>query len=216
MTKDTRRPSSAAHRRGARRGTCAFWFLVGGVLGAFGVGYAWMIHDPTTPGAISDEATTRPPRQPPEERQFDFFSMLPEEEVVVPAEEPAEPIALPPPATTNEAPATPAAAQPTPKPAAQSNKTAAATAPSSAGRVTAPTGRAYLLQLGSFRSPDDAERLKAQLALKGIQTNIQTVTIDNGQTYHRVRTASVDKSEAQSLSATLERDGQESIMIRAR
>ena len=74
----------------------------------------------------------------------------------------------------------------------------------------------YLLQLGSFRSSADAERLKAQLALKGIQTSIQTVTIDNGQTYHRVRTASYEKSQAQSMRAKLEDEGQESIMIRAR
>ncbi|MFP4601701.1 MAG: SPOR domain-containing protein, partial [Halochromatium sp.] len=74
----------------------------------------------------------------------------------------------------------------------------------------------YLLQLGSFRSSADAERLKAQLALKGIQTSIQTVTIDNGQTYHRVRTASHEKPQAQALRAKLEDEGQESIMIRVR
>ncbi len=218
MTKDYRRPPPTPRRRGARRGTCAFWFLIGGVLGAFGVGYAWMLHEPATPGATSEEATTRPPKQPPQERQFDFFSMLPEEEVLVPAEEPGEPIALPPAATTDGDGAAPAAsaAEPSPRPAAQPSQTAAATAPPAATTDSAPAGRAYLLQLGSFRSTDDAERLKAQLALKGIQTSIQIVTIDNGQTYHRVRTASLDKSEAQSLSAKLEREGQESFMIRAR
>lgn len=214
MTKDYRRQPTAARRRGARRGSCAFWFLLGGVVGAFGVGYAWMIHEPATPGAINEEATTRPPKQPPQERQFDFFSMLPEEEVLVPAEEPAESIALPPAATANDDAAPPA--QPSPKPTVPAKRTATATAPASTATNNASAGRAYLLQLGSFRSTADAERLKAQLALKGVQTNIQTVTIDNGETYHRVRTASFDKSQAQSLRSKLERDGQESIMIRAR
>ncbi|MBK5940610.1 SPOR domain-containing protein [Halochromatium roseum] len=217
MTKDYRRPAPAPRRRGARRGTCAFWFLLGGVLGAFGVGYAWMIHEPAAPGAINEEATTRPPATPPQERQFDFFSMLPAEEVVVPTEEAAEPIALPP--AKPQAPG----AEPTPQPV----KTAAATpapspvAPSPAPNSTAnaaPSGGSgdYLLQLASFRNTADAERLKAQMALKGIQTSIQTVTIDNGQTYHRVRTAAYDKSAAQAMRAKLQSEGQESIMIRTR
>ncbi|MEA1049359.1 SPOR domain-containing protein [Lamprobacter modestohalophilus] len=221
MTKDYRRPPPAPRRRGARRGTCAFWFLLGGVLGAFGVGYAWMIHEPTASGTINEEATTRPPTTPPQERQFDFFSMLPAEEVVVPADEAAEPIALPP--AKPEAPAAAPAVKPTPQPA---NTAAATPAPSPDASKPAPNATAsaapsggsgdYLLQLASFRSTDDAERLKAQMALKGIQTSIQTVTIDNGQTYHRVRTTTYDKSAAQAMRAKLQSEGQESIMIRTR
>ncbi|WP_462320830.1 SPOR domain-containing protein [Halochromatium sp.] len=220
MTKDYRRPPSAARRRGTHRGTCAFWFLLGGVLGAFGVGYAWMIHEPAAPGSINEEATTRPPKQPPQERQFDFFSMLPQEEVLVPAEEPAEPIALPPASAPEPAQQAPAAKEATTQPAAKTAAAAPAsrsTASASSPSTSSPGGSGnYLLQLGSFRSTADAERLKAQLALKGIQTSIQTVTIDNGQTYHRVRTASLEKSQAQSLSAKLEREGQDSIMVRVR
>ena len=201
MTKDYRRPLPAARRRGARRGTCAFWFLLGGLLGAFGVGYAWMTNDPEASGTTSEQANTRPPANSTEERQFDFFSMLPEEEVVVPADEAAEPIALPP-AKTPEPASKPAAAKPAPSPVAS--------AAPSAGQGD------YLLQLASFRNTADAERLKAQLALKGIQTSIQTVTIDNGQTYHRVRTATYDKSAAQAMRTKLKREGQDSIMIRAR
>ncbi|MEA3639192.1 MAG: SPOR domain-containing protein [Lamprobacter sp.] len=222
MTKDYRRPPTAPRRRGARRGTCAFWFILGGVLGAFGVGYAWMIHDPTASGELNEQATTRPPATPAQERQFDFFSMLPEEEVVVPADEAAEPIALPP--AKVEEPATQPVAQPAAQTATQSSppaRNAAATSARPEPTATAsaaPSNRGgeYLLQLASFRTTADAERLKAQMALKGIQTSIQTVTIDNGQTYHRVRTATYDKSAAEAMRAKLQRDGQESIMIRAR
>jgi len=212
MTKDYRRPSAPARRRSAPRGTCAFWFLLGGVLGAFGVGYAWMVHEPATERPVDEEANTRPAPNPPQERTFDFYSLLPEEEVVVPADDDAsvEP-ALPSP------PSTETVSQPAAKPPASASKSAAASPsppPSPAAAPTAGSGT-YLLQLGSFRSTADAERLRAQLALKGIQTNIQTVTIDNGQTYHRVRTATYNKSQAQSMRNKLQSEGQESMMIRA-
>lgn len=45
----------------------------------------------------------------------------------------------------------------------------------------------YVLQAGSFRHSEEADRLKAKLALLGIEANIQTVTINNGDTWHRVR-----------------------------
>lgn len=45
----------------------------------------------------------------------------------------------------------------------------------------------YVLQAGSFRSAPDADRLRARLALAGIESKVQTVTIDRDQTWHRVR-----------------------------
>ncbi len=44
----------------------------------------------------------------------------------------------------------------------------------------------YLLQAGSFKSHEDAERLKANLALLGVLASIQSVTI-NADSWHRVR-----------------------------
>jgi cell division protein FtsN len=44
----------------------------------------------------------------------------------------------------------------------------------------------YVLQAGSFSALDDADRLKANLALLGIESRIQRVTIDD-DTFHRVR-----------------------------
>ena len=41
--------------------------------------------------------------------------------------------------------------------------------------------------MGSFRSLADADRLKAQLALMGLEPSIQTVSIDGTETWHRVR-----------------------------
>ena len=44
----------------------------------------------------------------------------------------------------------------------------------------------YVLQAGSFTMLEDADRRRAQLALHGIESQIQRVTIDD-RTYHRVR-----------------------------
>lgn len=44
----------------------------------------------------------------------------------------------------------------------------------------------YVLQAGSFRAEADAERMRASLALLGIESRIQRVTIDTDD-YHRVR-----------------------------
>ncbi len=44
----------------------------------------------------------------------------------------------------------------------------------------------YVLQAGSFSRFEDADRRRAELALHGIESNIQRVTIDD-RTYHRVR-----------------------------
>jgi len=49
----------------------------------------------------------------------------------------------------------------------------------------------YVLQAGSFTDYSDADRRRAQLALQGIESRIQRVTIDD-KTYHRVRIGPTD------------------------
>jgi len=56
---------------------------------------------------------------------------------------------------------------------------------------TAPSGtlrgnKQYMLQTGSFRNKNDADKLKASLALLGFEASIQHVSI-NGEKWHRVR-----------------------------
>lgn len=45
---------------------------------------------------------------------------------------------------------------------------------------------AYYLQAGSFRNHADADRVRALIALQGVESRIQKVTIDK-DTWHRVR-----------------------------
>lgn len=54
---------------------------------------------------------------------------------------------------------------------------------------------AYVLQVGSFKTGDDADRLRASLAILGIESTVQTVTIDRDQTWHRVRIGPVASLE---------------------
>lgn len=45
----------------------------------------------------------------------------------------------------------------------------------------------YILQAGSFKRYNEADKLKARLALEGIEANIQKVKINATDTWHRVR-----------------------------
>jgi len=49
----------------------------------------------------------------------------------------------------------------------------------------------YVLQAGSFSEYKDADRRRATLAMQGIDSTIQRVTIDD-KTYHRVRIGPID------------------------
>jgi cell division protein FtsN len=50
----------------------------------------------------------------------------------------------------------------------------------------------YVVQVGSFATVADADRMQASLALLGIESRIQRVTIDN-DVYHRVRIGPIAK-----------------------
>jgi cell division protein FtsN len=102
-----------------------------------------------------EAAVTRPPAP-----RFDFYTILPEMEVVVPEDE----------IKANTTPAPPAADRTT-----------------AAGKKPAVPKKTYYLQAGSFRGAEQADRFKAKLTLMGFETDIQTITINNRDTYHRVR-----------------------------
>jgi cell division protein FtsN len=111
--------------------------------------------------------------------RFDFYTLLPEMEVVVPEREitavqqqTAPPLQQAAPVEEAEPAAPPSAPEP---------------APAVVTRPDTPAAGSYYLQVGSFRNGVQAERFKAELALQGMQTSIQTVTINNKDTYHRVR-----------------------------
>lgn len=52
---------------------------------------------------------------------------------------------------------------------------------------TAPGTPLYYLQAGAFQNPSDADNLKAQLALLGVEASIQTRDLGDKGVFHRVR-----------------------------
>lgn len=144
---------------------------------------------------VATGASTTPPAKKP---QYDFYSVLSEKEVRIPdaeisaqarAEQQQKQLAAQQAAQAAQAaqavatpPAAPAAAPSDLDHAVSKDITAA---PASALPMPA-AGSGYLLQVGAFPSPADADALKAKLALQGFVAQVQTATIE-GQTYHRVR-----------------------------
>lgn len=116
---------------------------------------------PPAPAKPPVAAVKPPPKSEPARPHFDFYTILPELEVVVP-----EPRAV----GTPEQRTTPGATAGAP--------------PRQAAKVDAPG--IYVLQIGSFKNSKDAERMKAELALIGVEAGIETVSV-NQQKWHRVR-----------------------------
>ena len=98
---------------------------------------------------------------------FDFFTVLPEIEMVVPDSPP--PIPSPPPSTTSSAESGNVKSDPSAAIQAASKKSV------------------YMLQAGSYQKINDANRLKAELALWGHASQIQKVTIQGRGDFFRVR-----------------------------
>jgi len=129
-----------------------------------------------SPAENKDQAEVIPTTPKP---RFDFYTLLPEMEVVVPEQEISAGLKQTAPPVQKAAPveeAEPATAGKPPKQAAPV-----------AAKPAKPAAGTYYLQVGSFRNGVQAERFKAELALQGMQTSIQKVTINNKDTYHRVR-----------------------------
>jgi cell division protein FtsN len=70
----------------------------------------------------------------------------------------------------------------------------------------------YVLQAGSFSSNSDADRMKARLAMLGIASRIQKVSVDD-KDYHRVRIGPVDSLDRLNTLRSQLRDAQVDIMV---
>lgn len=137
------------------------------------------------------------------EPTFEFYTLLPEMEVVVETPKKPQPavVTLP---TIPTAPTKPAVPAPT-------TTTAAVTADKPVDEVS------YLLQVGSFRKLADADAYKAKLAFLGVESRVQTVTIDNKDTWHRVQIGPVKgRDKADALQKQLKENNIESLLMRAK
>lgn len=119
---------------------------------------------------------------------FEFYKLLPQQEVVVPDAEPED---------GGDEPAE----KPAPKP--------------EPARQPSDGGTHYLLQAGSFQNHKDADRLKAELALLGVEAHIQTVTLQGGETWHRVRIGPfTDQRDLNGVRHRLQTNGVETILLK--
>ena len=85
------------------------------------------------------------------------------------------------------------------------------------GNETAPVQQpgSYILQVGSFPTYADADKMKATLALQGIESSIQSVQVNNGSTWNRVRIGPIkDLKELNSIRAKLSQDRIDPLVIK--
>ena len=72
----------------------------------------------------------------------------------------------------------------------------------------------YVLQAGSYRRLEDAERIKKQLSLQGLQANVQRVAVD-ADVWHRVRIGPLsDLNEVNRLRTKLRSADLDALVIR--
>lgn len=208
MSRDYRRRAEPRDRR-----STPGWmlFAVGFIAGAFSVGLAWVKLGPPELKALTASLQTaaQPPavakaEEPPKHAgvpkpQFQFYSLLPEREVMVSEDE-----------VDRRAKASSSVPSPRPPPAAPPGAPVAVAETPPA----APADEVLMLQVAAFKAKADAENLKAQLALKGLQAGVESANI-KGESYHRVRLGpyrSID--QLQSVRTRLKSGGFDSVVVR--
>jgi len=162
--RNRRRRAGTPASRG--RGTPGWTFIAAGLLlGAGAVATAWYVRERlSTPDtaqtsdaakpAPKPKSRAQPSTAPPPEKDYGFYDILPNAEVVVPDE-------------------------------AKEIRPNTTPAPLEVPGV-------YVLQAGSFASFAEADRVKARLALLGIASQIQQITVD-GREHHRVRIGPIEQ-----------------------
>ena len=80
-----------------------------------------------------------------------------------------------------------------------------------------PVKEAFFLQIGAFQNATEADNRKAQLALLGVETTVQTVTSPDKGMWHRVRAGPYnDIGELNNVRDMLKQNGIETTLIRVR
>ena len=208
-----RKKSHAAPRPAdSSRGHGLAWFLAGAVAGGL-VTWTVLGRDPaaeqvratverTVGHSIGVETTSTPPKP-----KFEFYTLLPEMEVVVPDEDlPAQGAA-----PAESSPAAESAATDTESPTSSS---AAVEEDAQGDADAALKAGHYILQVASFRNMKDADGLKAQLTLLGFRPVVQTVAIDSDEKWHRVRIGPyADRDSLEAARVRLRADGHDNPLV---
>lgn len=152
------------------------WLLAGLVIGLSATFLPKLNEQYINNIATSQPKQTTAPVELEPERSFDFYTLLPELEVVVDKNQ-----------------------KPLPD-----------------NKIKAKGAESYVLQIGSFKQSAEADTLKARLALLGVETNIEIVTV-NKTSWHRVRIGpSKDINHLESIQARLKNEKLDSILLKVR
>ncbi|WP_020209866.1 SPOR domain-containing protein [Gilvimarinus chinensis] len=161
MTRDYAKKKRPAAKKAAPKPQVPWWvwLFIGSMLGAFIMFLVYLAGlspsqqaSPAAPAPVPQAKVSQPEPETEKEKpdlpkpRFDFYKLLQESEVIVPATEPVETGQ-----TVKQEPAV-----------------------------------EYLLQVGSFRKAEDADKLRAQLILLNLDARTEDVTIRNGELWHRV------------------------------
>ncbi|NEX22987.1 SPOR domain-containing protein [Thiorhodococcus mannitoliphagus] len=201
MPRDYRRPSQSQPTKRKQNKSCVWWLIVGVALGVVITKILAPSQDATESAPEAAEAKSDQSTRP--KPNFTFEKVLTEAE-----DDDGKAPPLPPPA-------------PRPQPPEQKQEQAQPATPTPAQTTaitpepeTKPRSGTYVVQVGSFSRAADAERLKAQLALLGISTNVQAATLSSGRVTHRVRTGGfASRQEAKKIQDLLKRNGKDSLAI---
>ncbi|WP_295039639.1 SPOR domain-containing protein, partial [Salinicola sp.] len=141
-----------------------------------------------TDGAASGTATPQQPATP----TFEFYTLLPETEVIAPNSDSSSP-----------------------EPTAKTTQEAAADDAANQTKQPTPSGGRYVLQAASFRDLGDAERLANRLKDFGLLAKITDVRANGDQLWHRVQVGPYeDKRELSRAQDLMVTQGIEPLLLR--
>ncbi|OYY55690.1 MAG: hypothetical protein B7Y53_03385 [Halothiobacillus sp. 28-55-5] len=133
-------------------------------------------------GGHSAQQDTRSVKKPeekaPQKPDFEFYTLLPQQNSgpVIPTPAPPAPFIKP---------------EPVEKPPASPGTVAPNALPDAAPK---PSERNFWIQAGSFATPAEANRRKAEIALQGFVSDVRTATV-NGKQYYRIQIGPIAESQ---------------------
>ncbi|MCK2184596.1 SPOR domain-containing protein [Halomonas getboli] len=210
----SRKPAANGRKRGAtssrkapakspapRRGVPGWLWGLAGLVAGFLISQhqhgtaPWQDGPDTSPAMTAGESQGQSGGQSPADDEppmptFEFYTLLPESEVIAPGEQAASSTATPPPRPAKEEDDddggdTGAESVSADDPIAQ--VIAANSAPAEDTTQRAEDGKRYMLQAASFRETRDARQLAGRLKDFGLLAKISEVQTGDGATWHRVQ-----------------------------
>lgn len=185
MAKARKAPRRGASRASPKSGLRVPVWLIACCVAVVGLFVAFLFTLEPGQDSVKRETVATPPApkaEPPRRQSpsYDFYTLLPESEVVSPGRRPEPPPPPPPPAEP-----------PTSKPE----------------QAAAPTTQ-YFLQAGSFRQRSEADRVRAQIILMGLDARLEDAKLANGEVWHRVQVGPfTDQSRLAQAERTLSGNG---------